>query len=118
MKLRARFDCYYKQSSLSSIGLMKTSRAARVIVWGILGAYLVPGNLDQHALFGHLPSCSLDSFSLVRIERTINRDERPCWTSHRHLILSEKFSGDHLIGESGPYHNRQHSGSDFSEPVS
>ncbi len=82
---------------------MRDSRINRFFVGTILWAYLVTGALSPRSLLGQELFIKLDSFLSVQIERSIDIDERPYWTSHKHLTSSEQFSGDHILSAAGPW---------------
>jgi len=72
--------------------------ALRGIIIGILlGAYMVPGILSRENLFGQPLFFKLHSTPSVHVDRSINLDARPYWTSHRHIVSSEKVFSDQIL---------------------
>jgi hypothetical protein len=68
----------------------------------LLVAYMVPGFLSPESLFGQALFFKLDSSLSVRNDRSIALDERPYWTSHKHLTSSEQFLSDHILSVAEP----------------
>jgi hypothetical protein len=76
---------------------MRNSRFIRNVVGAILGAYLVTGILSPRSLQGHALFLKLEKSFSVQNELSIVIDGRPYWTSHKHIIPSEKFSGNYAL---------------------
>ena len=81
---------------------MRDSRINRLFVGTILWAYLVTGALSSRSLLGQELFFKLDSSLSVQNERSIDLDERPYWTSHKHLTSPEQFSSDHILSAAEP----------------
>ena len=83
---------------------MEDLRFNRLTVAVLLSAYLVTGILSPTVLLGQaLFFLKLDNSISVRNDRSIALDERPYWTSHKHLISPEQFSNDHILSVTGPW---------------
>jgi hypothetical protein len=82
---------------------MRNSGLGRLITGVILGAYLVTGILSPRGLLLQALHFKLDNSLSFRNERSNDIDERPYWTSHKHLISSEQFSGDHILNTAKPW---------------
>ena len=82
---------------------MKGFRLNLLGVGAILAAYLVTGILSPKSLHGQDFFLKLNNSLSVQNERSIGFDERPFWTSHKHLISSEQFSGDHILNTAKPW---------------
>jgi hypothetical protein len=82
---------------------MKGFRLNLLGVGAILAAYLVTGILNPKSLHGQEFFLKLNNSLSVRNERSIGLDERPFWTSHKHLTSSEKSSGDHILRTTEPW---------------
>lgn len=82
---------------------MKNSTFDRFAVAAILFAYLGTGNLSPMNLLGQSFFLKLDDSRSLHNERSINLDERPYWTSHKHITSSEQFSTDHLLTAAEPW---------------
>jgi len=76
---------------------MKNPALRGLIIGILLGAYMVPGILSRENLLGQILSLKLDSAPSVHADRSINLDERPYWTSHRHILASVQFFGDQIL---------------------
>jgi hypothetical protein len=76
---------------------MKNSRVSHFVVGAIIAAYLVPAILSPRNLPGQPLIFELHSSLSVQNDRSIDLDERPYWTSHRHLTSSERFLSDHIL---------------------
>lgn len=81
---------------------MRSSRFIRNIVVAILGAYLLTGILSPRSVQGQAFFLKLEKSFSVQNELTILIDARPYWTSHKHLIPSENFSGDYALRTTEP----------------
>jgi hypothetical protein len=81
---------------------MNNSRVSHFVVGAIIAAYLVPAILSSRNLPGQALVFELHSSLLVQTVRSIDTDERPYWTSHRHLISSERFLSDHIFAAAEP----------------
>jgi len=81
---------------------MRNSRLFRIIIGTLLGAYLIPAILSPRNLPGDALVFKLDSSLSVQNGRSIDLDERPYWTSHRHLTSSEQFLSDHILSIAEP----------------
>jgi len=77
--------------------IMKESYYKRFAVAIILFAYLGTGNLSPMNLLGQSFYFKLDASRTIHNERSIDLDERPYWTSHKHITSSEQFSNDHVL---------------------
>jgi hypothetical protein len=82
---------------------MGNSSVRHLVIAGILGAYMVPGILSSTSLLGQALFFKLNPFFSVHNDRSIDIDERPYWTSHRHLTSSEQFSGDQFFNVAVPW---------------
>ena len=82
---------------------MRNSGLGRLITGAILGAYLITGILSPRGLLLQALHFKLDRSLSLRNERSNDLDERPYWTSHKHLISSEQFSGDHILNTAKPW---------------
>jgi len=82
---------------------MGNSRIRHLAVLAILGAYIVPGLLCSSDLLGRPLFVKLDASLSAVNDRSIDLDERPYWTSHRHLIFSEHFSDDQSLNAASPW---------------
>ena len=78
-------------------GGMGNSRIKHLLVIAILGTYVVPCMLSSRSLLGQPLFFKLDPSFSVHNDRNIDIDERPYWTSHRHLTSSEHFSNDQVL---------------------
>ena len=76
---------------------MNNSRVNHFVVVAIIAAYLVPAILSPRNLPGQALIFKLHSSLSVQNNRNIDSDERPYWTSHRHLISSERFLSGHIL---------------------
>lgn len=81
---------------------MRNSRLFRLILGGLLAAYLIPAILSPRNLIGQTLIFELHSSLSVQKGRSIDLDERPYWTSHRHLTSSEQFFSDHILSIAEP----------------
>ena len=81
---------------------MKNSRLSRLIIGALLAAYLIPAILSPRNLLGDALIFKLNSSLSVQNDRSINIDERPYWTSHKHLTSSEQFLSDHILSIAEP----------------
>ena len=81
---------------------MNNSRISHAVVGAIIAAYLVPAILSPRNLLGQSLIFELHSSLSVQNNRSVDLDERPYWTSHRHLISSERFLSDHCLTTSEP----------------
>ncbi len=81
---------------------MRNSRLFRVIIGALLAAYLIPAILSPRNLPGDALIFKLHSSLSVQNSRSIDLDERPYWTSHRHLTSSEQFLSDHILSVAEP----------------
>jgi hypothetical protein len=81
---------------------MKNSRVSDFVVGIILAAYLIPAILSPRNLPGETLIFKLHSSLSVQNDRSIDLDERPYWTSHRHLNSSERFLSDHVLSIAEP----------------
>ena len=84
------------------ITVMRSSKFIRNIVGAILAAYLVTGILSPGSLHGQSLFLKIEKSFSVQNELSIVVDARPYWTSHKHLIPSEKFSGDYALSAPEP----------------
>ncbi len=83
---------------------MEDLRFNRLTVAVLLSAYLVTGILSPTVLLGQaLFFLKIDNSISVRNDRSIALDERPYWTSHKHLVSTEQFSNDHTLSITGPW---------------
>ena len=82
---------------------MRDSGINRFVVGIILSAYLVTGALGTGSLLGQTLFFRLTNSLSVQKERSVDLDERPYWTSHKHLISSEQFSSDHILSTAEPW---------------
>ncbi len=82
---------------------MGNSRIRHIVIAGILGAYMVPGILSSTSLLGQALFFKLDPSFSVHNDRSIDIDERPYWTSHRHFTSSEQFSSGQFLNVAGPW---------------
>ncbi len=81
---------------------MRNPSVFRLIVGVLLAAYLFPAILSPRNLSGEALIFKLDSSLSVPNVRSIDLDERPYWTSHRHLTTSEQFLSDHILCMADP----------------
>jgi hypothetical protein len=81
---------------------MRNSRLFRVIIAALLATYLIPAILSPRNLPGDALIFKLHSSLSVQNGRSIDLDERPYWTSHRHLTSSERFLSDHILSIAEP----------------
>ena len=81
---------------------MNNSRVNHFVVAAIIAAYLVPAILSPRNLPGQTLIFKLHSSLSVQNNRNIDSDERPYWTSHRHLISSERFLSGHMLTAAEP----------------
>ena len=81
---------------------MRNPSVFRLIVGVLLAAYLFPAILSHRNLSGEALIFKLDSSLSVPNVRSIDLDERPYWTSHRHLTTSEQFLSDHILCMADP----------------
>jgi hypothetical protein len=88
---------------MSATLIMNKPRYNRTAVAIILVAYLGTGNLSPMNLLGQSYYFKLDSSRTLHNERSIDLDERPYWTSHKHITSSEQFSSDHLLSTAEPW---------------
>ena len=82
---------------------MSDSKFNRRFIGAILVAYMVTGALSPRSLLGQVLFFKLDNAPSVQNERSIDLDERPYWTSHKHLTSSEQFSSDHILNIAEPW---------------
>jgi len=82
---------------------MKDSRFNHLIVGTILGAYLITGALSPQIHLGQVLLFKLGNSLSVHNDQSIDLDERPYWTSHKHLTSSEQFSSDHILSAAEPW---------------
>ncbi len=82
---------------------MGNSRIRNIVIAAILGAYMVPSILSPTSLLGQSLIFKLDPSFTVQNGRSIDVDERPYWTSHRHLTFSEQLSGDQILNSAEPW---------------
>ena len=82
---------------------MKHSGYNRLIIALILGAYLVTGALSPRTMLSQDLFSKLGQSLSAQAQRSIVLDERPYWTSHKHLISSEQSSGDHDLSIAEPW---------------
>jgi len=76
---------------------MRRSKFIHNIIGVILSAYLVTGILSPGSLHGQSLFLKVEKSFSVQNELSIVVDGRPYWTSHKHLIPPEKFSGDYAL---------------------
>ena len=76
---------------------MRSSNFIRNYVGVILSAYLVTGILSPRSLSGQALFLKLEKSFSVQNELSIVLDARPYWTSHKHLVPPEQFSGDYAL---------------------
>jgi hypothetical protein len=76
---------------------MRNSKFIRSVIGAILVAYIATGIISPRGLQGQALFLKLEKSFSVRNELSIVLDGRPYWTSHKHLIPSEKFSGDYAL---------------------
>ncbi len=81
---------------------MRNSKLFRFIIGALLAAYLIPAILSQRNLIGQTLIFELHSSLSVQSGQSIDLDERPYWTSHRHLTSSEQFLSDHILSIAEP----------------
>lgn len=89
---------------------MKHTPFTRIITTALLAAYLATGILSPTCLLSQSSFFKLDNSITFRNDRSIALDERPYWTSHKHLISSEQFSNDHILGAAAPWINAADTG--------
>ena len=82
---------------------MKGFRLNLLGVWAILAAYLATGILSPKSLHGQEFFLKPNNSLSVRNEQSIGLDERPFWTSHKHLTSSENSPGDHILRTAEPW---------------
>lgn len=82
---------------------MEHLRFNRLSVATLLAAYLVTGSLSPTTLLCQALFFKLDNSISVRDDQSIVLDERPYWTSHKHLTSPEQFSNDHILGAAEPW---------------
>jgi hypothetical protein len=82
---------------------MKDSHYNRFAVAIVLVAYLGTGNLSPMNLLGQSFYFKLGASRALHNERSIDLDERPYWTSHKHITSSEQFSADHTLSTAQPW---------------
>jgi len=78
-------------------------KRSRLIVSAILGAYLATGVLSTRSLLGQELFSKLDQSLSGQDQRSIALDDRPFWTSHKHLISPENFFDDHNLNLAEPW---------------
>ncbi|MGA7160893.1 MAG: hypothetical protein WBZ48_07815 [Bacteroidota bacterium] len=82
---------------------MRYTRLHRLIVGIILSAYLVTGALSAQVHLRQTLFFKLDKSFSVHNDQSIDLDERPYWTSHKHITSSEQFSSDHILSAAEPW---------------
>lgn len=82
---------------------MENLRFNRLHVAVLLAAYLVTGILSPTTLLCQTSFFKLNNSISARDDRSIALDERPYWTSHKHLTSLEQFSSDHILNAAEPW---------------
>lgn len=82
---------------------MRSSGLGRIIIGVVLGAYLGTGILSPRVPLVQMLHGKFDNSLSFQNERSIDIDETPYWTSHKHLTTPELFSSDHIICAAEPW---------------
>jgi|SRR5208283_3039875 len=82
---------------------MRNFRISHIVAAVVFGAYLATGILSPSNILVRTLLHKVDHSVSIQNNHSSDPDERPYWTSHKHLISTEKSSGDHLLGTAGPW---------------
>ena len=80
---------------------MKANRHSGHTVAVLLAAYLITGVLSPKTLLGESLFTKLDQSLSGQSTHSIVLDERPFWTSHKHLESSDRWFEQHAVLTSG-----------------